>query len=163
MSLGIKLALILGLIVGLIAAGWGGYNHAFDAGKAAGGAAVQTAWDADKAAIQKTTDEAIAKATSERDATLQANEGIVNDYNAQLSVVRGNAAALAQRLRDYQNRPAAASGSVPKAGDHSNTASASAIAAQEAGIYERLADYDAACQADAAQLNALIAQLKPQL
>jgi hypothetical protein len=139
-------------------------THAvYEAGDRNGAARVQKDWDDDKAAIVKVTAQAIADATKQRDDALNANEAIQNDYQTELLTARATAIQFAQRLRDYQTRAATDRGPVPKAGDHQNSSATSAESAAEAGIYERLANYDQSCQADAAQLNALIREIRPQL
>jgi hypothetical protein len=158
-----KALIALAVAVILIGGGWWLYHSAYSEGQTAGKAEIQSAWDLDKAAIQAAADKAVADATKARDDALEANGVIQNDYQAQLSAADARATVLAGRLRDYQARIAAGSSGVPKAGGGQGTTATSPESAQEAGIYERLASYDAACQSDAAQLNALIAELTPQL
>jgi hypothetical protein len=163
MTAEIKIIAVLAGILALFGGGLWLHHSGYTQGDAAGSSRVQLEWDRNIEEIQRMTAKAIADATAERDKALAANEGISNDYQAQLSAAHANAAVFAQRLRDYQARATTDSGAVPKAGSGQGAAATSAKSAQEAGIYERLADYDASCQADAAQLNALIAELKPQL
>jgi hypothetical protein len=157
--------LAAGAILLLILSGaiYFGLRSVYSAGVTDGKAVVQTAWDADKASIQKVTDAAIAQATAQRDMALQANEVIANDYQTKLSAANANAAALLASVRAYEARAAANRGALPKAGGGQPTADPSQVPPSKDGLDQFLERYDVACQSDAAQLNALIAELKPQL
>jgi hypothetical protein len=156
------LAYLVGAAAVLGAVLW--LEHAvYAAGDKNGANRVQVAWDQDKADIARVTTSAIAQATAQRDMALQANEAIHNDYQTQLLAARDLSQQLSQRLRDATDRLATRGGALSKASGGQSATATSAESAAEAGIYERLAAYDAACQNDAAQLNALIAELKPQL
>jgi hypothetical protein len=152
-----KLAAALALGAALA---YGCYHVADLKGKAAV-ASLQHAWDVDKASIQKVTDDAIAKATQERDTALQANEVISNDYQSQLSSARALSLSLAQQLRSYASR-ATNSGAVPKAGGGQGTAPTSSQSG-DVVLTNALGAALAECSANAAQLDALIVELKPQL
>ena len=154
-------AIAAGVIV-LIAAAFWGYQTIYSEGKKAGAATVQSAWDTDKAAIAAQTAQAIAQATKQRDDALEANEAIHNDYQAQLSAATASAQSLAQRLRDTQARLAASSSTMPKAGGGQSTAGAGP-ASSDAGLTGAVAAVFQECTDNAAQLDALIAEISPQL
>ena len=163
MSLEYKL--IGGAILFLILGGaiYFGLRSVYSAGVTDGKAVVQIAWDTDRAGIQKVTDVAIAQATAQRDMALQANEVIANDYQTKLSSANASAADLLGRVRAYEARAAANSSFVQKAGGEPATAPAGQVAPSKDSLDQFLLAYDAACQSDAAQLNALIAEIRPQL
>src|SRR5277367_1670570 len=157
-----KAILILVACIALVAFGFYEYRTVYNSGKQAGMEQVQTAWDQDKEAIQKVTDAAIAKATKDRDDALEANEGIKNDYEAQLLTARANATAISNQLRNYQARHTSSFDQLPE--------TSSGLGAPAASTGQGLAKLDDAlgaalteCKDNAAQLNALIAEIKPQL
>lgn len=154
----VKLAAALALLAAIV---WGALAD-YSAGKKAGSSAIQVLWDADKAAIAKETATAIATATKERDDALQANEAIHSDYETQLSASRALGDSLAQRLRDAYTHPTAGSGAVPKAGDRQGTV-ATGPQSGDVPLTSALSDALTECSANAAQLDALIVELKPQL
>jgi hypothetical protein len=153
-----KLAAALAL---LAAIGWGVVAD-YHAGKKAGSDAVQAAWDKDKASIQAVADAAIATATKERDAALEANEAVSNDYQTQLSAARALSGSLAAKLRDYAARTSASGGGVSKAGSGQGTAGTSTPSG-DAGLTNALGAALAECSANTAQLDALIVEIKPQI
>jgi hypothetical protein len=139
---------------------YGGYHVADLKGKAAT-EKLQLAWDADKTAIQKAADAAIAQATKDRDAALAANEGIESDFQTQLSSARALNDSLAQRLR-LTASTATGSSSVPKTG--SGQQSTPAGPAPSLGqIDDAIAATLTECAGNRAQLNSLIAEIRPQL
>lgn len=148
--------------IALVALSAFGYHAIYSSGKTAGEALIQTQWDANKEAIQKTTDAAIAQAIKARDDALQANEGVKNDYEAQLLAANANAAVFAQRLRNYQAHPSTDRGTVPKAGS-GPAAPATGASGGDGTLTNALGDALAECSANTAQLDALIIELKPQL
>jgi hypothetical protein len=151
----------LGLWVGLAAAIFlGGYKVADWRGKAAL-ASLQHAWDVDKAQIQATADAAIAQATKDKMTALAANEGIQSDYQTQLSSARALNGSLADRLRQLQSTPAHSS-PVPKAGDRQQPAPTSGTPTM-GQIDDAIAAAFTECANNRAQLNSLIAEIRPQL
>lgn len=162
MTTEIKLIVALAVAIGVLGSLWY-YGHAEHAsGFTEGAASVQVQWDADKEAIQKTADEAVVKATKDRDDALQANEVLHNDYQVQLSSARALNGQLAQRLRDAQNRVPTGSGSVPKAGSGQGstaTGGASTVGSLDDAIAATLTE----CANNRAQLDTLIAELRFQL
>lgn len=164
----IPVKLIAGLLalIGVIGlAGWGIVAD-FDAGKRAGGDAVQKLWDQDKAKIQQLTDAAIATATKQRDEALAANEAIQNDYQRKLNLASADAAQFASRLRAAEARLTAAnSGTVPKGGAGSEpTGAGQAGSADQLGqLVTLVTDLRTECKANDDELDALVAQLNRQL
>jgi hypothetical protein len=158
--IGIGLAVIL-----LALGGYFGFRYAYDDGEISGKAQIQTAWDADRAAIQKLTDTAIAAATKQRDEALTANEAIQNDYQTKLSAANANAADFSRRLSNALSGATANRSAVPQAGAGPSPATAStpSSAEQLGKLVGLTADLHAECVANSAQLNALIAEIKPQL
>jgi hypothetical protein len=146
-----------GLVAVLIIALGARWHHAV---YKAGEEHIQTQWDADKEAIAKVAADAVVAANKARDEALAANEGITSDYQNQLSQAGALNDSLSQRLRDYQAR--AHRGSLPQAPGDPGTA-----AAGPNPSLGRLDDLVAAslteCADNRAQLNALIAEIRPQL
>jgi hypothetical protein len=158
-------AKLLGFIVGavlLLAAVFFGFRAVYDAGDKSGAARIQLQWDQDKADIQRLSDAAIANVTKERDAALQANEVAQNGYQAELSAANASAADFARRLRSAEARLAASSGSVPQASGGQQSADPSSQAG-DVRLTNALGAALAECSENAAQLDALIVELKPQL
>lgn len=139
-----------------------GMRYIYNKGHTSGVAEITAQWDADKLAIQKVTDAAIAQATAERDMALKANEGIENDYQAQLSASHALSDSLAIQLRKYAASHPANSGTVPKTGS-GQAASAASSPAGDDRLTSALGAALAECSANTAQLDALIIELKPQL
>ena len=139
---------------------YGGYHVADLKGKAAL-ASLQEAWDADRAAIQKTTAAAIAQSTKERDDALQANEGITSDLTTQLSSIRELNSTLAARLR-IATRVAADSGAVPKAGGGQSTI-ATPLDIGDGQIDDAIADALTECASNRANQVALQKEIISQL
>jgi chromosome segregation ATPase len=156
-------AIAIGVGVILLAlAGYFGYRSAYDSGQTAGKAETQILWDADRIAIQKVADDAIAENTKEKEAALAANEGITNDLQNQLSSIRDLSGNLAMRLRDAESRAAASAGSLSQANDKLRTASGALNASLEQ-INGAVADTINECGANNAKYTALVKELRPQL
>lgn len=138
-------------------------THAiYAAGDKAGAERIQIAWDDDKRAIAEVTAKALAKATQERDDAIQANEAINEQHHVELQTIQANSLALAQRLRDAEARSAADRRAVSKAADivrAVTTPQPSGMGSIDDAIAATLTE----CAANRSQLNALIAELKPQL
>jgi hypothetical protein len=162
MTLEIKAIIALVAAIGILGGLWY-YGHAQHAsGFKEGANSIQTQWDADREAIQKTADDAVLKATKDRDDAIQANEALHNDYQTQISSARALNGQLAQRLRDAQNRVPTSSGSVPKAGSGQGsppTGGAPTMGQIDDAIAATLTE----CANNRAQLNTLISEIQPQL
>ncbi len=162
LSLEIKVIAAVGLLLALVGGASYWHHSVYDQGEIAGRAAVQKLWNENKKTIQATADAAIAKANQERDEAQRANEVISHDYETKILAARADAVSLAQRLRDAAARLAANSRATDKAGGQSATPGASAPASDGvltsavAGVFEE-------CNANSDQLDALIAEIKPQL
>jgi len=147
--------LIAIVVVGLLG-GWIGY----EAGHKAGSAEIQIKWDADKTAIQKAADVALAAVTAQKEKALADNEAIQATYQSQLQSAQTTAGDLARRLRDYQN--AAHGGPMPPPTGGSGPVTSASIPSEgrlDSALAARLAE----CAGNEAQLSALIAEIKPQL
>jgi hypothetical protein len=143
--------------------GFFGYGHArYAAGHKDGANAIQVAWDADKEAIQRMADAAIAQATKDKEAAQEANGVIRDEYETQLFTAHANAQSLAQRLSDAEKRATAGSGSLPKTGSGPSAPAAGPSPSNEI-LTGLLANVFDECSANASQLDALIAEIKPQL
>lgn len=158
----IKFVAIFVLVLALIGLGWWLDNRARAQGYAAGAAAVQVKWDVDKAAIMAAAAAAILKAQQDRDEALQANQVIHDTYEAELLAAHTSANSLAQRLREYAANATANSGRVPQA-DRGPGSPAAGTPSGDDRLTELLGAAFAECTQNADQLDALIAQLKPQL
>ena len=157
-----KIIVFLLALLGLGILAWVVKDRIYDSGVTAGKATIQLAWDQNKAEIQKTADDAIAAATKQRDDALSANEGIQSDYQTQLTSARALNGSLADRLRQYEARAAANSGTVPKAGGGQGPPAAGA--APSVGRFDDLVGAAfGECASNSIQLNALIKELGPQL
>ena len=157
-----KIIAYLVALIALVGGVWWLTQHSYTKGYKAGSAEIQTQWDQDKAAIQKTADAAIAAATKERDDALAANEGISSDLQTQLSSARALNGQLANSLRQYQARAAASSGAVPKAGSGqgaTTTPSTPSLGQLDAATGAALTE----CYSDRLEYEALIKEIIAQL
>jgi hypothetical protein len=145
-------ALVLAVCTGLYGA---------HVGHKAGAAEVQVLWDADKASIAKTAADALAAEQAKTIAALNANQGIINDYDAKLSAAGASNSDLALRLRHALGAPASCS-SVPEAPGVPGTAPAGSPSGA-GSVADAVAAAITESELNAAQLDALIAQIKPQL
>jgi len=139
--------------------------YGFHVGDKAGSNRIQVAWDKDKAAITAAAAHAQAEDAVRLQSAQARNEELTNANSAlQASVAAStaNGADLALRLRHALSAPAH-SCTVLAAGGESEPFGASGVPAAASGVDQALAAYDAACQRDAARLNALSAEVKPQL
>jgi hypothetical protein len=90
------------------------------------------------------------------------NEALRNEYDAKRAAADAAARDLSGRLFAALASPAR-QGGVPASGGGSDPALAAAFASRTGELERAFARYDSACQADAAQLTALIGQIRPQL
>jgi hypothetical protein len=161
-----KLAIAALLLIG----GYWAYNHAYDQGKKEGAAAVQVAWDKDKAAIQADAAKALATAAKDKEDALANNAGAIDDLQTQLSTANTLSAQLALRLRAHTACPAARSSPVPEAGNRSGVvigaAPPSVGSADEVSggnLNDSLNDALNECFVNRVKYSALLRELKPQL
>jgi hypothetical protein len=132
-----------------------------DRREARGKAAVQALWDADTAARDKATADAIAEVAKRETAARAANVEIIRDANEKLVAIASERDSLLGLLR-------AARGEVRSLASRAATDQLGAdvvarIAASAAEVDRRLADYDAACRRDAVRFEALQRQIAGQL
>jgi hypothetical protein len=157
-----KLLFVLAFIAALLIGGWWLDEHAYHSGLTAGKAEVQTAWDQDKAAIEKLDEAAIAKANKDRDDALATNEGIQNDLQTQLATARALNTDLAQRLRAYEISSTARGNSVSEARGGPDTPTA-AVNASLGRLDDATAAALSECAANRTNQIALIGEIVPQL
>jgi DNA-directed RNA polymerase subunit F len=152
-----KLIGLLGIIIAFVALfGWAEMERA-------GKNKIQAEFTQYKLTAAQEAATAIAAVNKERDDALTSNEAIALDYQNKLSTVAASATVFAQRLRNAE--ATIARNTVPKAGSgQPTTATISPSSADQLGKLAQLtADLHAECVANADQLDALIAELKPQL
>lgn len=138
-------------------------THAvYEAGDKNGANRIQVAWDADKTQIANVAAQAIAQMTAERDMALRANEVIHDQYSKQLQANADTAAALSQRLRNAEAIATAHSNLLSKAADIVRSAQSGSTSGM-GPIDDAIAAALTECADNRAQLNSLIAELKPQL
>lgn len=150
----VKLALGVAVLIVLLALGEHFYRQAYTAGAQS----VQVKWDAQLADVHRVADEAIERAIKAKDEALANNEVIRANYETQLTAAQSDAADFAERLRNAYSHPRA----VPKSGSGQGT-TAAVPAAGDDRLTGLLAGAAAECLQNATQLDALTAELKPQL
>jgi hypothetical protein len=156
-------AILIGVaVLALACGGYWAYLHAYDSGKTAGAAEVQTKWDADQAAIAAQAAAAAAQAAKDKDAADANNARIQDDLQAQLLAARSSAATYASELQNTRARLAASLRAVPKAANNAGSvagAAASSVGQLDAATGAALAE----CAVVRSDYHALIAELSPQL
>ena len=156
-----------GLIgAGLLAAGGLGfwlYHSIYTSGLAAGRAEVQASWDKDKQSIATLAaaakDEAVVKEAEAK----AANLGVIHELQAKLDASSAAGNDLARRLHNALARPATSGSTMPQAAGGSSPPATSGVPPSQDAVVTSVATYDAACQRDAARLNALIEEVSSQL
>lgn len=134
-------------------------THHFDAATLA---KAEAAWAKERAAAATASLKASEDYRAREAKARTHNDEVIRGYRDQLA---GFAAARndgARRLLDYQallTRSRAAAETAGLAG----SARASFLAGRASELEQAVGRYDSACRADAAQLSALIAQIRPQL
>jgi hypothetical protein len=151
----------IGAAVALLAAIGLAIHHYGATRYKAGKAAVMLQWQADTAARDLVTAEAIANAKARETAAIANNTEVLRDYNQKLVEIAADNTSLAGRVRDYQNRLRDAAAS--QATDQLGIAVASGIASRAAELDAAYDRYDKACQRDALKLDKLIAEVTQQL
>lgn len=149
---------LIGVAIGAVAvvyAVWDYGNDRYDAGAAH----VQKQW-AEAAEATRIAAEAQRLETQAREREARArNNEVVHGYQEQVSRISADRDSIARRLRDNEVRLRALSNAANQPG----TADAATQPGSSRSADEALDDYDRACRADAAQLEALIRQVKGQL
>lgn len=142
----------------------GGYvywhHKVYDKGHTAGAQSVQVVFDEYRGKITSITEQRKAENAVKLATITATNEAALNAYQTQLSAIADDRDSLARRLR---NHAGACSAILPAVEDQSGTADASTFPGGAQTLDEFLDAYDRACQQDAVQLDALLAQIKPQL
>ena len=160
LKLGLRIAAALALVA-LI--GWG-YHAIYQRGYRASEATWQARWTARDLAETKAKDAALAAQKASQDATDAHNQEImnaINDAQRERDAARGDA-DLARRLLAAASRPPATSGAVPPAADQPGTAPAGGTGEGES-LGSLVADAIGECRRNADRLDALIAEVLPQL
>lgn len=122
---------------------------------------VQTQFDAYRGKIIRLTAERKAENAATLAATEARNEAIAHGYQQALNAIAADRDSLARRLRNSQAR--SCSPILPTPENITGAADASTIPPSEAEFDRLYDEYDRQCRADAAQLDALIMELSPQL
>ena len=145
-------ALVLAVCTGL---------YGVHVGHKAGAAEVQVLWDADKASVAKTAADALAAEQAKTIAALNANEGIINVYDAKLSAAAAANGDLSDRLRRALSATASCCPLQPPS-DQPGTAPAGSPSGT-GSVADAVAAAITESELNAAQLDALIAQIKAQM
>lgn len=149
---------ILGAVLVVVAVAYAVIDYGrdkYDEGRAA----VQAKWDADSAARNTEIERIIGEQRANDAATKARNEEIIHVYQEQISRIAADRDSLARRLRDNEVRSRALSEAEYQRG----VADAAAQSGGPRNVDEALDAYDRACRSDAAQLEALIRQIRGQL
>jgi len=162
MTFEIKLIAGAVLLVVLCALGLWGHHTIYDQGRNAEHVRMQALWDADKQRIQALADAALAQALQDRAQAIITNQVIHDQYENALSTVAVAAGSLAERLHDAEAHLATNRSAVPATPDRSGPSSAGPPSG-DAALTNAVAATFAECNANADQLDALEAQLNPQV
>ncbi len=147
--------------IAIIGLAWWRIEAYGDAREKAGKDEVQALWDADVAARDKATADAIAAQKAREEAQRASNEVTIRDYTQKLLAIAADRDSLSRRLHDYQDR--LRSLAAAQAGGASGTADPGPVASSPTEADRRTDELDAACRADAEQLNALIQVVREQM
>jgi hypothetical protein len=156
-----KLAAVLVAVVSLFSAGW--YFSGLRGAKALEAAQARYAQSA--AAQAQAALVALNQARAKEQATANRNDGVVRDLQSQIDVADAHGTVLATRLRDAL-ASADRARTVSEDSDQRAATAGAALAASQSridAITRATAAYDSACQRDAANYAALIAEITPQL
>lgn len=153
----IAYAIASAVLLGLLAWAIGAYNESL---RDQGRAEIQAKFDAYRDEVAKLTSERDT-ANKIKDAEAKAtNEAALNAYQKTLADISTDRDSLAKRMRNSQRACSATGTQV----DHRPAVVAASQEPSGEETVDRLYDeYDRACQGDAAQLDALIMQIRPQL
>ena len=119
---------------------------------------VQGRWDADRLAQAQAVERILADNAAKARAQEIANEKTITDLHKTVADSDARGTDLAHRLRAYQLRTCP----VPKAPDQPGAAPASGEPSGSGAVEQAVADLAAACERDAARLNALTAEVTRQ-
>lgn len=131
---------------------------------AAGEAHTQLAWDKDVQTRQAAYDKQVADISAQLAMTRKTNEAIHGEYDEKLAQASASAAQFAERLRDATNSLNSSTDTLSKVGDllGSATASQQASAQRLGQLVSLITDFHTECAKNDAQLDAIVAQAKPQ-
>jgi len=150
----------------LIVIGAGGYfalRSVYEAGDSAGAAEVQARWDANSKAIAALADTARVEAIAAEAAALARNQGVIHDLQTKLDASSAAGLAMAERLRNALTAGAAAGRrAVPQAPGGPVVAPAGGTLVDDP-LTVAAGDAFAECARNADRLDALIAEVGPQL
>jgi len=147
----------IGIAVALLIVAWRIHHHGYKAGVAE----ITVKWQADTAARDKADADAREADRKRQVAAQDHNDQVEKQHADDLAAISADRDGLVRLLRqaDDQVRTLTAG----KATDQLGIAVARQIASRAEETYRLLGNYDAACRADASQLDSLIAEIKPQL
>ena len=161
----LEIKLIIAAVV-LIVIGAGGYfalRSVYEAGDSAGAAEVQARWDANSKAIAALADTARVEAIAAEAAALARNQGVIHDLQTKLGASSAAGLAMAERLRNALTAGAAAGRrAVPQAPGGPVVAPAGGTLVDDP-LTVAAGDAFAECARNADRLDALIAEVGPQL
>jgi len=148
----------------VLAAAW--WLHSYGSkcraeGEASGEARITLQWQADTAARDKATADAIAAAQKRAENAKKHNDEVLTDANAKLAAIdadRTSLSGLLHHANDQIHRLTAG-----QASDRLGLDVLTGIAARTAEVDRRYDEYDRACQRDAVRFGALQDQLREQL
>lgn len=124
-----------------------------------GVAHVRAQWSADTKARDAETARVAQEYAARTAATVARNDEVLNGYQDEISRIAADRDSVARRLREYKIRERSLSAAADKPG----AVGAGAEPKGEAAADGALDAYDSACRRDAAQLDALIRQVRGQL
>lgn len=152
-----------GLVIALLA-GFGGFKLGSNHWQTRYNDLQAENWQA-KAMGERVVRKAVEAQLAQSQATFRNNAQVLRDLQdttASIAADRDHSRDLVRRLLASAARPSPASSPVPEAGHQSGTAPAGA-AGSPVEVGELLTDAAIECRNNAAQLNALIDQIRPQL
>lgn len=132
---------------------------------AAGYGASESKWLVVQASAERAAREALEAQIAQSRKTTLANQATLHDLQSTTAAIaadRDRSVELARRLLAAASRPAPASHQLPEA-DHRPAAADPGKAGSAIDVAELLANAAAECRGNGAQLNALIAEIRPQL
>jgi hypothetical protein len=139
---------------------WHGHSR-YQAGLKQGRAEITAQWQADTAKRDKADADAVEADRKRKQDAQDHNDQVEKQHADDLAAISADRDGLVRLLRQADDQVRALTAG--KATDQLGIAVARQIASRAEETYRLLGNYDAACRADASQLDALIAEIKPQL
>jgi hypothetical protein len=139
---------------------WHGHSR-YQAGLKQGRAEITAQWQADTAKRDKADADAVEADRKRKQDAQDHNDQVEKQHADDLAAISADRDGLVRLLRRADDQVRALTAG--KATDQLGIAVARQIASRAEETYRLLGNYDAACRADASQLDALIAEIKPQL